>query len=171
MLLTTLGHMHASDTASSHLAALTLLVLLPFLYPIKAAEVEAPFGKPRFQTPEAQYSGSSSQLLALVCWRVSLDSANRQTIDGSLSVEPVQQQQPEGGPEHEQWWCGPAAGGAGEAAAEEAAVQVEEERGAASERAEPHSAVDRERDVVRKKKNSAHARCSTKRHGLAGISA
>jgi hypothetical protein len=67
MLLTTLGHMHASDTASSHLAALTLLVLLPFLYPIKAAEVEAPFGKPRFQTPEAQYSGSSSQLLALVC--------------------------------------------------------------------------------------------------------
>jgi hypothetical protein len=31
--------------------------------------------------------------------------------------------------------------------------------------AEPHSAVDRERDVARKKKNSAHARCSTKRHG------
>jgi hypothetical protein len=29
--------------------------------------------------------------------------------------------------------------------------------------AKPHSAVDRERDVTRKKKNSAHARCSTKR--------
>jgi hypothetical protein len=104
---------------------------------------------------------------------VSLDSANRQTIDGSVSVEPVQQQQPEGGPELEQWWCGPAAGGAGEAAAEEAAVQVEEERGTTSVRAEPHSAVDRKRDVARKKKNSAHTRCSTKRHGrqTVGISA
>jgi hypothetical protein len=30
---------------------------------------------------------------------------------------------------------------------------------------EPHSAVDQERDVTRKKKNSAHARCSTKRRG------
>jgi hypothetical protein len=62
---------------------------------------------------------------------VSLDSANRQTIDGGASVEPVQRQRPEGGPEHEQRCCGPAADGAGEAAVEEVAAQVEEKRGAA----------------------------------------